>query len=321
MIKYILRTLLLGSATIFGIILLIFIMIQLAPGNPIDTIAPKAPPEIRDQIISMYGLDKAFHIQFAHWVVRMLHGDLGTSYIHGRAVVDILRERIPPTARLIFFSYLVSLCIALPLGMHMGLPKRKYSNTYMYLSFDAVGSMPDFWIARLLIVFLAVELRWFPVSSCGVTGIEAISIWEKLQFMLSQVTLPAIALGLGNGRVSLFARHTREEIESAISNNYIDLAIAKGIGKSRVLWNHALPNSLVPLLTQIVASIPSFIGATIVVEMMFAYPGLGFLIYRASINHDYPLILGATLVLGIVVTVLNVFHDLILYALDPQARR
>ncbi|MDP8206266.1 MAG: ABC transporter permease [Candidatus Electryonea clarkiae] len=321
MLKYLTRSIILGVVTILGIAFLIFTMIKIAPGSPVDVFAPNATPEIRQQIIEQYGLDKPAAVQFLRWVGHLAQGDLGRSYMDGGIPIrDLLWRHIPATVNLLILSYFISLVLALPLGMYMGMPKRGISNTIIGGLFDLIGAIPDFWMARLLIIVFAVMLRWFPISYQVVINPDELGFFGYLSHSFKQLILPAIALGLGSGRVSLFARHIREEIHSVLTRSYIELAIAKGIGRARVLWLHALPNSAIPLLTQITASIPTFLGATIIIEIIFSYPGLGILIYKSCIYRNYPVILAGVLVLSVTVTLLNVIHDIFHYALDPKAR-
>ncbi len=308
LVRLISGSILQGVLSVLGIIALVIILLKVSPADPTSGMGANSV-ERRQQIAEQLGIDQPVYVMFWRWIERAARGDLGTPYSESNTtVVKMLRLRALPTVYLLLLTYFIIIAIAIPLGIYLGLPRKAKLNNLLNSCLDFLGALPDFWLASVLALIFALNLRWLPRSS------------NNAALSINVMIMPALALIFGSGRLAVFVRYTREEISMVLSNKFIELAFAKGIGRFKVLWRHALPNAIIPIFSYGIGSVPVFIGATIVVESIFTYPGLGLLIYKASKDSDYPMIIGATLILALLVSLLNLFQRLFIYAVDPRVR-
>lgn len=312
--RYILGRLLGAIPLLLGISLLSFILIRLAPGDPVSLIyGPDVPPEDIEQIRAAWGLDKPLPLQYLFWLGNFLHGDLGRSYADGRPVLAILLERIPLTLQLTF----TALGLALLFGVIVGIISARYRtsllDSWITVIATACYSIPAFWLGLLLILLLSVKFHLLPSS-----GVASLRGEPSLGDALAHLAMPAFVLSLREfGRI---VRFTRSSLLDVIQAGYIRTARAKGLSERAVLVHHALRNALSPLLTLLGLAIPGLLGSSIVIESVYAWPGIGRLAYEAAIWRNYPVIMGITLLVGALVILGNLLADIGQAIADPRVR-
>lgn len=307
---------------LWGITVISFTVIHLAPGSPTDlqtTMNPLAGEEARKRLESIYGLDKPIYVQYAAWVSRIVRFDFGTSMSGDmRPVWDKISERLPLTVGMNVASMVLTFLIAVPIGVAaahwQGGFFDKASTVFVFVGF----AMPGFWLALLLMMYFGIELNWLPIS--GITSLDynSLSPWGKLCDISSHLVMPLFVYTFGS--LAGMSRFMRSSMLEVLRQDYILTARAKGLSTSRVLFHHALRNALLPVITILGLSIPGLIGGSVIIESIFALPGLGQLFYGAVMARDYPLIMG-NLVLGAVLTLAgNLLADLCYGIADPRIR-
>ena len=291
-----------------GVSLLAFGLGRLAPGDPAQLVAAQRAggtptDEQIDQARNELGLNQALPLQYVYWLQRVVRGDLGRSYRTGSDVLDELTTRLPVTLELALAGFAVSLLIALPLGVLAASKRGTWADRISSAIALAGASLPGFWLAFLLIILFAVELHWLPVMGRG--------SWQHL-------VLPALTLGIGSS--ASLMRLTRASMLDALGEDYIRTARAKGLTERVVALRHALRNALLPLLTAAALRFGFLLGGAAIIEVVFAYPGLGRLIVESITARDYPVIQGYVLFMSSVFLLINLIVDLCYVRLDPRIR-
>ena len=319
---YIVKRILQMIPTILMVTLVVFAMMQAIPGDPIVTLLGDAYDEgIAAKLRQSYGLDKPVVVQYVIWLGRLLRGDWGTSILSGRPILQDILIRLPITLELIVLSIGVALLIAVPAGLIAALRQNTWAD-YTAMSSALVGvSIPDFFLGILLLLAFSIGLQGFLPSSGWVylpgtcpTLICQESLWGNLQ----HVVMPAVALGVG--RAAILTRLLRASMLEIIRMEYVTTARAKGLAENAVLLKHALKNALIPTVTFMGLQIGFLIGGAIVVEILFAIPGLGTYGVNAIIARDYQQVQGFVLLTGIGFVVINFLVDLTYSFLDPRIR-
>jgi peptide/nickel transport system permease protein len=297
-----------------------FALPYLAPGDPVDYLyagpIQGLTEEQLSQIRTGYGLDRPILEQYIGFWTGLTRGDLGISVAHNRPVVDLLLERLPWTLALIGLGVLGATMLGVALGSAAAWWRGRRRDIGLVAGVLAVDSMPSFWIGMVLIAVFAVQLGWFP--SFGATEITA-SGAAAIGEMLRRLVLPVVTITLAIfGSIFLL---TRAAMISVLDEPFVRLARAKGVAERRIALRHALRNALLPVFTNVTVMVGTLLSSLVVVETVFAYPGLGRLIYEAVTARDYPLLQGAFLLITIGVIVLNLLADLTYPLLDPRVRR
>ncbi|BDQ33527.1 ABC transporter permease [Pseudodesulfovibrio portus] len=321
-LKRILIKLLWVGVVFLGITVISFWVIHLAPGSPTDlqtTLNPEAGLEARAQLEELYGLDQPIHIQYVNWLQRLVKLDFGQSMSGDhRPVWDKIRERLPLTFGMNVASMLLTLLIAVPIGVAAawwrGGAFDKISTVIVFIGF----AMPGFWLALLLMLWLGIAWPILPISGLTSMGFDAMSPLEKAWDVIRHLILPVFIYTSGSwAGMSRFMRSSMLEV---LRQDYIMTARAKGLSSRVVLFKHALRNALMPVITILGLSVPALIGGSVIIESIFALPGLGQLFYQAVMARDYPLIMGS-LVLGAVLTLIgNLLADVGYGLADPRIR-
>ena len=255
------------------------------------------------EIRQAMGLDQPFALQYAHFLGGVLTGDLGTSFRGSRPVGALIRQALPPTALLAVCSLLISLIIALPLGVQAAVQRGRWADQLIRL-FSLLGlSFPNFWLGIMLVLIFGVVLRWLPPS-----GYES----------PVSLILPSVTLGLILTATTV--RLLRAALLDVLSSQYVTVARSKGLSERTVLYKHALRNTAIPVITFIGLQFGGLIGGVVVVEQVFAWPGLGSLALQAIANRDYPVLQGTVTVLAMLVVVVNLLVDLSYGLFDPRVR-
>ena len=316
LIRYAARRLLLAVPTLAGIVLAVFLLLHLAPGDPGSAagratgrrISPSAAAMLRKS----YGLDRPLGEQLLSWYGRAIRLDFGESFQDHRPVSTRILEALPYTLILNFGALLLALSIAVPLGVEQarraGTLFDEATGGFLFLLY----SLPSFWMAMILLSVFSARLRWFPLF--GVASEGGFSLFDRLRHL----ALPLVCLTYGG--LAFFTRMVRTSVREASAMDFVLAARTRGFSSSQALWRHAFRNALLPLITLLGLLLPGLLSGSVVVEQIFAWPGLGRLYFDAVLSRDYPLILGLTFFTS-VLTLASVLAADVLYAVaDPRVR-
>jgi peptide/nickel transport system permease protein len=322
MVNYLLKRLLLMIPLLFGITLITFAVIHLAPGEPVEmqiAMNPKVTAEARDRLRKYYELDKPLHIQYLKWVGRLARLDFGRSFApDNRPVLDKIRERIPVTLSLNIIALILEFGIAVPIGIlaatRRDTPLDKGITVLVFLGF----AVPTFWLALILMYVFGVKLGWLPISGLHSLGAETKGTMYWLVDMGKHLILPVFVATFSS--LAGLSRYMRSTMLDVIGQDYIVTARAKGLPERTVIYRHALRNALLPVITLLGFSIPGLIGGSVIFETIYAIPGMGQLFYMGVMSRDYPLVMGI-LVIGAGLTLTgNLLADLGYALADPRIR-
>ena len=305
-----------------GITFISFLVIHLAPGSPTDletTLNPMAGASARKQLEEIYGLNRPFHVQYLDWLARLARLDFGISMSSdARPVMDKILERLPLTLSMNLISLLLTLSIAVPLGVITACKKNSMLDMgvtiFVFLGF----AMPSFWLAILLMILFGIDLQWLPISGLKSMNYNGMDSWQRALDLGRHLILPIMVYTIGG--LAAMSRYMRACMVDVLNQDYILTARAKGVPPMRIITHHALRNALLPLITLLGLSIPGLIGGSVIIESIFALPGLGQLFYSAVMARDYTMIMG-NLVIGAVLTLGgNLLADICYGLADPRIR-
>ena len=311
MIAYMIRRVLQSIVVLIGVTIITFILLHLLPGNPVRAILGTRASyvEIKQLTIEL-GLNKPLPVQYVIWVNNLIHLNLGFSYKLDQPVTSLLAERIPKTLFLVGSSLVLSIILAIPLGMLQAVRRNKPDDYVMTgLSF-LFYSMPTFWLGLLLIIPFSIDLGWFPSEAPQ----DQISVFSQLNGMV----LPVVTLTLVT--VAFFSRYMRSSMLEQSVLDYVRTARAKGVSGRSVLVRHILRNALIPVITLIGLSLGGILSGAVVVEEVFNYPGMGLLFYQAAEGDDFPVLLGVTVVVALATVLGNLVADILYAVADPRIR-
>jgi peptide/nickel transport system permease protein len=309
---YIVRRILATFPVVAVVAVVVFSILHLAPGDPAAVIAgDQATPEQIAAIHARLGLDRPFHEQFLVWLGNLSRGDFGTSIFSNLPVGTLFLQRLEPTIALTITTTLVTVGLAVPIGVIAAWKAGSWADRAV-MTFAVLGfSFPVFVIGYILIFVFSIWLDLLPIQ--GYRSIE-----EGLWPFLSHMVLPSLALGMSF--MALIARITRASVLEVLSQDHIRTARAKGLPTRQLLFDHALPNAAVPIVTIIGVGVAILLGGVVVTESVFAIPGLGRLVVDAILHRDYPVIQGALLIFSGVYVLVNLTIDLLYVVIDPRIR-
>lgn len=313
MIEFLARRLLVLIPVLFFMSVIVFGVLRLIPGDPVDVMmgADQVDAQTRQALRHELGLDLSLPHQYLRWVGRVVRGDLGRSVRNRESVVALIADKLPKTLLLTAASSLVALVVALPLGI-LAAVRRNTGADYAAMVFALVGvSVPNFFLGIVLVLAFAVGLGWLP--SQGYASL-IVHPGQALQYVL----LPALTLGLAMAGV--VTRMVRSSVLEAIGQDYVRTARAKGLSERGVVWKHALKNALIPTVTVVGLQFGTLLGGAVVVEQVFSWPGIGWLVVQSIFARDYPVVQGVTLVVGVLFVVINTTVDVLYSVLDPRVR-
>ena len=305
MALYVLKRVLLTIPVLFATAMLIFFIFQLIPGDVVQASMTQKLMTVEEQnaIRESLGLNKPVLERAAAYAVALLHGDMGRSFRTGQPVMDMLMSQLPYTLILIAASMLVAVLIGIPLGLVAAL-KRNSSVDSTAMTVAVLGaSIPQYWLGLVMILVVAVNLRWLPAT--GSEGIQTL-------------ILPALALGIAE--MAIIARLTRSEMVEVLQSDYVRTAEAKGLGRRAVVMGHAFRNSLVPIVTMLGLQVGALLGGAVVIEVVFARPGLGTIVVQSILKRDIPVIQGGILLIAAIFVIVNLVVDVSYSFLDPRIR-
>ncbi|KII11602.1 ABC transporter permease [Phaeobacter sp. S60] len=308
-IQYILKRLALMAVTFFLVMIIIFSLVRLLPGDPAIAIAgDRASDADLAAIRERLGLNQPLVVQFWQFLSNTVQGDLGRSILMRAPVMDVIASRLPTTLFLTTYAVALSVLIAGPLAFVAALNRGRWPDAVIRTVFQVGLSMPVFYIGLILLTFLAAQLRWFPVGGYG----------DSFAERLYHLFLPSVAVALYTSAIIM--RNLRSAIVEVVDAEYVEFARAKGLSAWQILGRHVLRNALISTVTLLGLSIGNLMSGTLVTETVFAVPGVGRLMLEAIFARDYPLIQGLTLTFAVLVSIVFLLTDLIQSALDPRMR-
>ncbi len=298
--------------TLFLVSVLVFSLQQLMPGDPALVLAgDNRSPELIAQIRAELWLDRSLPVQYLHWIGRVLHGDLGRSWRTQEPVLHLIGQKLPVTLQLGVMAFIIAVAIGVPAGV-IAAVKRGRAWDYLANLVGLAGlSTPNFWLGIMLILLVSVRLGWLPPSGYVPLG-------EDWRMSLATTIMPAFVLG--NSIAAVLMRHTRGAMLSALSQDYVRTARAKGLRDSRVILRHALRNALVPVVTLGALELGTLLSGAVLTEQVFSVPGFGKLVVDAVFTRDYPVVQGVVLVTATIYVGLNLLADLLYVVLNPRLR-
>ena len=315
MFNYILRRLLIALPSLLGISLILFTVLALAPGDPFEDLAqnPNVPPEVRLALRAQFGLDDPIWQRYFHWLVNMLRGDWGFSFVSRIDVDELVLQRLPVTIAVIGLSQLLALAVALPVGVLAAVKPYSWfdriASTFAFIGF----SLPTFFTGVLFILFFSIYLGWLPFvyrADLPETGWA----WWSAQFR--QSIMPIMVLGLF--QAASWMRYVRSSVLDVVRLDYVTTARSKGLAERVVINKHVVRNALIPVVTLVALQMPAVFGGAIVTEQIFRIPGIGSLLIDAILRNDTPVIMAVTFVFSALVIVFNLIADILYGWLDPR---
>jgi peptide/nickel transport system permease protein len=322
MANYLVKRILMLFPLFLGITLITFVVIHLAPGEPVEmqvSMSPKVSAAARARLREFYGLDKPLHVQYGIWLSHLAKLDFGRSFApDNRPVLDKIKERIPITLSLNVIALILEFGIALPIGVLAAVKRDtlidRGISVFVFLGF----AVPTFWLALLCMYFFGVKYNLLPISGLHALGSERLAPVARFLDLARHLILPVSIATFGS--LAGLSRYMRSTMIEVLSQDYITTARAKGVKERVVIFKHALKNALLPVITLLGFSLPGMIGGSVIFETIFAIPGMGQLFYQGVMARDYPLVLGI-LVIGACLTLIgNLLADLSYALADPRIR-
>lgn len=317
MAGFIARRLLQAIPTLFGIMLLSFLLMRLSPADPI-TIAtgqnPDITPEDRAALYAAYGLDRPLPVQFLDFVWQALRFDFGQSLQYHRPVTAMIVERIPNSIQPVILGLVVAVVLGVPLGMLGALHRGRAPDHGVRILTVAAQAVPDFFLGLLFVLFLGVQLRWFPIGSMNVIGESCALCWDRAWHLIGPTLLYA------NGGLALYPRLMRTEMLEILAQDFVRTARAKGLRERVVVGSHAFRNALIPMVTVLGPILGIFLSGSVVVEQIFTWPGLGRLGFEAANAKDYPVVQAFVVIGGELLLLGYILRDIAYAWVDPRIR-
>ena len=322
MLLFALRRVLLSIPLLIGITFISYLVIGLAPGGPLDFLTPEDPnasPEVKRRLIEEFGLDQPVYVQYWQWLKRVVRLDFGRTFLpDGKPVLTKIGERLPITLLLNAVEMLIIVGLAVPIGVLSAV--RQYSlydkvtTLFVFIGF----ATPDFWLALLLMILFGVELGWLPISGLRSLNWEYLSFWQQQWDVLSHLILPIAVATFGG--LAGFSRYMRQSMLEVVRQDYIQTARAKGLSEQTVIGKHALRNALLPVVTILGLSLPGLIGGSVIIESIFAIPGMGQLMVQSVFSRDYPVVMGNLVIVATLTLFANLIADIAYGLVDPRIR-
>jgi len=318
---YLIRRAIIIIPTFFLITVIIFTLIHLAPGDPLTAMKSHGvplTPEMEAEIRKDLGLDQPIHIQYLMWLDKLLHGDLGHSYVASSSIADMIKVRLLPTIELMLTAELISITIAITLGVIAAVKHHSIYDSLASLAALVGYSTPDFWLGLMFILVFALTLGWLPSTGYATHELAFASPLHALFDHLKHLLLPALTLVMV--WTAYLFRMVRSSMLEVLTQDYITTARSKGLKERVVIYKHALRNALLPVVTYVGYSIGFLLGGAAVVESIFAWPGLGELMVDRALVRDYPALMGLSIAIAIGVLLANLASDVAYAAVDPRIR-
>ena len=325
MLKYIVRRLFSLVFILLGVSIIVFMLVHLAPGDPVRIMLGEDATEADvERLNRIYGFDRPLPVQYFIWLGNALQGDLGTGIRSQLPVTLLIFERMPATIELALWSLVLAIGVGIPLGVVSAVRRNSWIDFgSMFAALVGVAA-PNFWVGLILLSQIALHVAWLPIGSRGpsfpdalwaiVTRLDFVVFWDHFRYVL----LPALALG--TSIMALITRLTRSSLLEVLNRDYVRTARAKGLRPVKVVYGHALKNALLPVITVVGVQFGALLGGAIVIEVVFAWPGVGRLIVSAISQRDFPVVQGSVLMLAVVFALVNLLVDLSYSLINPRIR-
>lgn len=311
-VRFLARRLGYSLVVLVGVLVVVFALVHLVPGDPVRiALGTRYTPEAYEALRSASGLDRPLLAQFFAYLGNVATGDLGVSFRNGDPVAQVLVDRLPATVSLAVVGIVVALVIALPAGIFSALREGRVSDAIIRVTSQFGVSVPDFWLGILLIALFSTTLGWLPTSGYR-------PLFTDPGGWLTHIALPGLTVGLVAG--AIMTRYVRSAVLEVAAMGYVRTARSKGLSPQVVTLRHTVRNALVPILTITGIQLATILGGVIVVEVVFAWPGLGRLVFNAVAARDYPVIQGAVLLIAALFLLINLIVDLLYAVVDPRIR-
>jgi len=317
--RYVLRRLLGAIPLVLGIATIVFVLIHLAPGDPVTVFAgPRTSPEVREQLIRSFGLDQPLYVQYFRWLGALLTGDFGFSFSQSRPVLDAILGFLPNTILLSVSALTVAFVFGIVLGTVQAVRQYSLLDSGLSVVLLFFYSMPSFWLALMLMLTLGMMLGWLPVSGPFGSEYEFLSFSGRLVDRARHLVLPTLSLALV--LTAGIARYMRGSVLEVVRQDFVRTAHAKGLPERVVVFKHTLRNALLPIITLLGLYLPFLFSGTVFIETIFAWPGMGRAIVNAIFLRDYPLVMAGTFFFATMVVVANLVADVLYAVVDPRIR-
>lgn len=305
MIRYAIRRLVAGILIIALSTVILFVLLQILPGgDPINLITnPMVTDEVKQDLRVKWGLDQPAPVRFFIWVSNLAKGDLGVSILKGEPVIDLIGQRLPYTLMLMLPAMVLSYAISVPLGLLTAYKKSTFIDKGIVITSLILFSIPNFILGVFLMRLFSINLGWLPIS--GYSG-------------PASLVLPIVVLVVIE--VASILRLVRSEVLEVTTSRFVETAYAKGLSTQQVLFRHVLRNALIPVTIRIFLQLPGLITGAVIIEILFALPGMGSLVLSSVMGHDYPVVQGIFLIIAVLTTICNILGELVSAALDPRIK-
>ncbi len=317
---YLIRRVAHGVFLLFGVSLLSFVLVQIAPGDFFEEMRldPRISPQTVDTLRAQYGLDRSFPVRYFHWVKSLLNGDLGFSFAYGSPVAPILGPRVCHTLVLTLSATAIAWMIAVPLGLWSAVRKGRWADRLCAAGTSVLLAIPDLVLA-LGLLLLALRTGLFPAGGMRSVGYSELGSWARVRDLASHLVLPCAALAMS--ALPVLLRHVRAAVVEVSDAPFVRTALAHGIPSRRILWRHVLPAAANPLISLFGVSVGSLLSASLLVEVIMGWPGLGPLTLEAIFARDFYLVVGSVIFSALFLVAGNLLADVLLYAVDPRIRK
>jgi peptide/nickel transport system permease protein len=315
---FVARRLLQAVPTFFGITLLSFIVLRLAPGDPVSLMVAGAQDLTPQDLANMraaYGLDQPLPVQYLAWLGHLLQGDFGRSFQYKRPVIEMIQAALPNTLELAGLALVVTLVVGVPLGILAARYRGSWLDRIIRIVGVAGHAVPEFWFGLMFILILSVQFRLFPVGGMLTVGKDNLDLPDRLAHLIG----PLLTLSLAG--VANFSRYMRTETLEVLGQDFVRTARAKGLHENLVLFVHTLRNALLPLVTALGTQVAFVLSGSIIIEQVFAWPGMGRLTYDAARSKDYPIIMAVVVISSTILLLSYLLRDVAYGAVDPRVRR
>jgi len=319
--QFILRRLAASVLVLLLVLTFTFFLVHLAPGEPGDMyLDSRMSRQHQEAMRQVYGLDRPLHERYIRWMAAVISSwDWGISFVHHRPVAQVVASRLPATILLSAAGLFVQFSVGLLLGVAAARRAHSPLDHFIRLGSMLLYALPMFWMGLMCLLLFSYIWPIFPSGHMRSVGAEELSTAGRALDLLRHLALPALVLGLGSAAAVI--RHTRNSLLGVLGDDYIRTARAKGLSESRVVWVHGLRSAVAPLVQVFGLSLPFLLSGSLIIEVVFSWPGLGRLAFDSALARDYPVILATTTLTGIMVLIGNFGSDLLHMALDPRVRQ
>jgi len=315
--RFIARRLVQAVPTLFGVLLITFLLSRLSPSDPVQLMLAgnsEVTAEDRAQLHHALGLDDPLPLQFAKWLWQLAHLDFGQSLYYHRPALDLILERIPNSLQLSLLALVVTVAIGVPLGVIAALRRGRIEDHAIRIFSVAGHAVPQFWLGLIFVLTFAVQNRWFPIGSMNVVGTDCTLCWDRAWHLIGPVLVLSIA-GIAN-----LPRILRTEVLEVISQDYVRTARSKGLKENAVVAVHILRNALIPVVTSFGTILLVFISGSLIIERVFNWPGLGRLTFEAAVSKDYPVVQAGVVISSVLLIVSYLIRDIAYAWVDPRIK-